>query len=350
MTTVLDTSPASIARAAECLRSGGLVAFPTETVYGLGAHALDVDAVRKVFAAKGRPPNDPLIVHVRDFEELRPLVRAGADLALAAHLAARFWPGPLTLVLPKALAVPGVVTAGLDTVAVRVPSHPVARALLHAAGLPIAAPSANLFSRTSPTRAEHVLQDLDGRIDFVIDGGPTDVGLESTVLDLSGDPPAVLRPGAVTCEMLREVLGRDPRSEARDPRSAIRDPQGAHRSPGMLETHYAPRTPLTVYEGLGALERLAADAMEAAFRGGRVGVLVPEEHALRLGGAALRVITLGPQGDAAAMAARLYAALREADASGVDVLFALGIERETGLGAALRDRLRRAAGGRIIRT
>lgn len=340
MTQRLDSSASSIARAAECLRAGGLVAFPTETVYGLGVHALDVEAVRRLFAAKGRPADDPLIVHVRSLEDVRPLVRG--DLPAAAErLAGRFWPGPLTLVLPRSPRVPDAVTAGLDTVAVRVPAHPVARALLEAAQIPVAAPSANLFSRPSPTRADHVLHDLDGRIDFVIDGGPTSVGVESTVLDLSGTTPAILRPGAVTAGMLTEVLGEVARHEGRT--------SGAQRSPGLLEKHYAPRTPLTVYEGPRALERLAADAVEATLRGQHIALVVPDERRARFDDPALRVIGAGPAHDPAAMASRLYAALREADAAGADAIYALGVEHDTGLGAALRDRLHRAA-GRIIET
>ena len=342
MTQLLDSSASSVARAAECLRGGGLVAFPTETVYGLGVNALDEAAVRRLFEAKGRPADDPLIVHVLDVAGATALMRPGADMGMVERLGARFWPGPLTLVVPKSPRVPDVVTAGLATVAVRVPAHPVARALLAAAGIPVAAPSANLFSRPSPTRAEHVLHDLEGRIDFVIDGGSTDVGVESTVLDLSDGAPAVLRPGAVTVALLREVLGTS---------VAIRDRTGTGpaRSPGLLEKHYAPRTPLTLYEGPHALARLAADAIEASIRGQRIGVLVPDEEARRFDESPLRVVTLGRRGDQAAMAARLYAALREADAAGADALYALGIDDDAGLGAAISDRLRRAA-GRVIRT
>ena len=342
MTQLLDCSASSVERAAECLRGGGLVAFPTETVYGLGVHALDEAAVRRLFAAKGRPADDPLIVHVLDVAGAMALVRPGVDTGIVERLAGQFWPGPLTLVLPKSPRVPDVVTAGLDTVAVRVPAHPVARALLEAARIPVAAPSANLFSRPSPTRAEHVLHDLDGRIDYVIDGGATDVGVESTVLDLSDGAPAVLRPGAVTLAMLREALGTA---------VAIRDRTAADqaRSPGLLERHYAPRTPLTLYEGPQALARLAADAVEASLRGQRIGILVPDEDARRFDDPAFRVVTLGRRADRAAMAARLYAALREADAAGTDALYALGIDDDAGLGAAIGDRLRRAA-GRVIRT
>ena len=267
MTDVIRVDPAhpdasALARAADCLRGGGLVAFPTETVYGLGVHALDRAAVRRLFEAKGRPANDPLIVHVDAVERVHALVSAMPDSVAA--LSARFWPGPLTLVLPRSPRVPDEVTARLDTVGVRVPAHPVARALLRAAGIPVAAPSANLFSRPSPTRASHVLDDLGGRIDLVVDGGATEVGLESTVLDLTRDVPTILRPGAVSREMLRPIL---PRVEQR---SAAASSSDAMRSPGMLERHYSPRARLTVYDG-DDIARLARDACAAIAAGHRVG-------------------------------------------------------------------------------
>lgn len=351
MTAVLDTSPASIARAAGCIRAGGLVAFPTETVYGLGAHALDAAAVRRLFEAKGRPPNDPLIVHVASFDEVDDLL--GADLETGPYsrtrrLAACFWPGPLTMVLTKSARVPPEVTAGLDTVAVRVPAHPVARALLEAAAVPIAAPSANLFSHPSPTTAAHVLQDLDGRIDFVIDGGPTDVGIESTVLDLTGPHPTVLRPGAVTVEMLRDVLpivrmlgvpGEDLQV----------GPAGPHRSPGLMSRHYAPRAPLTLIGGdpEAALDALLEQARLAIAEGRRVGAIVPREDVARFRGLPVTIADWGARRDAGAMASRLYAALRELDAAGVDSILVRDVVADEGLGRAIRDRLRRAASAHV---
>jgi len=333
--------PHAIADAAACLRGGGLVAFPTETVYGLGASALDRAAVRRLFAAKGRPADDPLIVHVASVQDIAPLIAIRPPAVEA--LAARFWPGPLTLVLPRSALVPDEVTAGLDTVAIRVPAHPVAQALLQAAAMPVAAPSANLFSRPSPTRAAHVLEDLDGRIDLVLDGGPTQVGVESTVLDLTGEVPTVLRPGAVTLEMLRTVLPAV-RMRGYDSRDS-----GPQRSPGLLTRHYSPRAPLTLYEGPSgpALARLAHDAGEARAAGRRVGVLVADDDALP----ALDVLRppLGEAGDAAAIAARLFAALRELDAAGVDEILARAHPAMEGLGDAIGDRLRRAAAGRVIR-
>jgi L-threonylcarbamoyladenylate synthase len=340
--------PAAIARAAACLKAGGLVAFPTETVYGLGVHALDRAAVRRLFQAKGRPATDPLIVHVLSLEDVQPLVVEIPGTARA--LAPRFWPGPLTLVLRRAALVPDEVTAGLDTVAIRVPSHPVAQALLRAARIPIAAPSANLFSRPSPTRADHVLEDLSGRIDLILDAGPTDVGIESTVLDLTGIVPTVLRPGAVTTEMLGELLGTVEGPSAR-PSS------GPMRSPGLLSKHYAPRAPLTLYEGMreDVLARLIADARSALGRGERVGLILATgdddrlREALEGGASRLYVCTLGTEQDAGRVASRLYAAMRELDGARVDTILARSFPGDTGLGAAIQDRLRRAASGRIIR-
>jgi L-threonylcarbamoyladenylate synthase len=346
--------PAAIARAAARLRGGGLVAFPTETVYGLGVHALDVDAVGRLFAVKGRPTHDPLIVHVASFDEVTPLVvwpvwpaeRAGTQ-SVAAELARRFWPGPLTLVLPRADCVPPQVTAGLDTVAVRVPSHPVARALLAAARVPVAAPSANLFSRPSPTEAAHVLQDFDGRIDMVLDGGPTTVGVESTVLDLTASHPMVLRPGAVTLEMLRELL---PDVDVRTTPGQSESDARPLPSPGLLTKHYAPHAPMTLYEGAHATSRMIDDARAATESGQRVGVLVPEEDGPAFEILPVHRVLLGAEADPAALARRLYAALRELDAAGVDVILAKGVGGPDGLGLALRDRLRRAAGGHLVKT
>jgi L-threonylcarbamoyladenylate synthase len=336
--------PGAIARAAERLRAGGLVAFPTETVYGLGVHALDRDAVRRLFEAKGRPATDPLIVHVASIADLAPLVLGVPPEA--RRLAARFWPGPLTLVLPRSPIVPDEVTAGLDTVAVRIPAHPVARALLDAVGLPIAAPSANLFSRPSPTLAIHVLDDLDGRINIIIDAGPTTVGLESTVLDLSGAIPTILRPGAVTAEMLRLVLRQvEVRADTRDGVSAM-------PSPGLLSKHYSPRAPLTLYEGEAAAiaARMTADMHSAMADGRVVGVIAADEDALGgHEGPPLRVIRIGPSHELHVVASRLYAALRELDGAGVDVILARQFPTDSGLGLAVQDRLRRAAAGRIVR-
>jgi L-threonylcarbamoyladenylate synthase len=332
-------NPEDIARAAECLRRGGLVAFPTETVYGLGVHAMDRAAVRRLFEAKGRPANDPLIVHISAFDQVAPLVVALPEQA--APLAARFWPGPLTLVMRRAPSVPLEVTAGLDTVAVRVPAHPVARALLLAASLPVAAPSANLFSRPSPTSAAHVLDDLNGRIDMVVDAGPTQVGVESTVLDLTVDPPAVLRPGAISVEMLRTVVSAI-RLGAIRATTGGREPMA---SPGLLSRHYAPRAPMTIYQGdpdaVG--QALRAAARHAVAAGLRVGVLATTEDVPMLSGVPVVVAELGSEHDVETIAARLYAALRQLDAAQVDMILMRDLARDEGLWRAVRDRIHRAA-------
>jgi len=343
--------PTALARAAECLRRGGLVAFPTETVYGLGVNAFDRQAVRRLFAAKERPPHDPLIVHVTSIDSIAALAtRVPAHLE---KLARRFWPGPLTLIVPRSRHVPDEVTAGLSTVAVRVPLHPVARALIEAAGVPVAAPSANLFSRPSPTQASHVIDDLNGRIDFVVDGGATTIGVESTVLDLTSDPPTILRPGAVTMEMLREVLGCVEMSRVATAANSVS--ASPLPSPGMLEKHYSPRAALTLFEGQAsaALSSLVGVARDELSRGRSVAIIAAEEDRGELTGLAsdpkLVVRVIGSQDAPALVATRLYATLRELDAAGADVILVHGF-REDGLGAAVQDRLRRAAAGRVVRT
>ena len=354
MTDVLRVDPTrpdrdTIAKAADRLRAGGLVAFPTETVYGLGAHALDRAAVLRLFSAKGRPADDPVIVHVDTIDRIDPLVTQVPDAALT--LAARFWPGPLTLVMRRSSRVPDEVTAGLDTVAIRVPAHPVAATLLRAAGIPVAAPSANLFSRPSPTQAAHVLEDLHGRIDLILDGGPTMLGIESTVVDLSRETPTILRPGATTIEMLREVL------PSIVMRTGGHAEGGAAPSPGLLAKHYSPRAPLTLYEGdpTNALQRLVSDAADALAHGQSVGIIAAEEdwHAVEgLGSPRLQLVEvrfLGSEHDLPAIASRLYTAMRDLDSAGVTQILVRSFSADDGLGVAIDDRLRRAAAGRIVR-
>lgn len=334
--------PDAIALAASLLRAGDVVAFPTETVYGLGADATSETAVQRIFVAKERPLHDPLIVHLADAAQLAEVAR---DIPPeVARLAERFWPGPLTLVLRRNPRIPAIVAAGGDTVGVRVPAHPVALALLRAAHLPIAAPSANRFMHTSPTTAAHVLADLDGRIACVLDGGPTTVGVESTVVDLTTHPPRLLRPGGVTLEALRTIL---PDIVAPDSTSTPANREPAH-APGQMERHYAPHTRLIVFDATGAdaLSAMLAEAEGAIARGERVGALAADEEAATLEGAGARVARLGPMNDLAAISRRLYAALRELDAAGLDVLLAHSFGRQ-GLGLAIEDRLRRAAGGRL---
>jgi L-threonylcarbamoyladenylate synthase len=333
----LDTSPQAIAVAAELLRHGELVAFPTETVYGLGGHALDQAAVAAIFAAKGRPTSDPLIVHLATAADL---ARVAVDIPpLATELATHFWPGPLTLIVPRHPHVPRAVTAGRETVAVRVPSHPVAHALLVAAGVPVAAPSANRFGHTSPTTADHVLADLDGRIAAIIDGGPTPIGIESTVLDCTTNPPTLLRPGGISLEALTAVAGPIQTYHRPTDRS-----ETGLVSPGLLDRHYAPDHELWLFSGppTAVLHRLRSEAETALAAGLRIGLLLPTEDLVLFNDLPVEMESLGPVTEPETMAQRLYAALRALDDRHPDRIFTRDLD-EAGLGRALRDRLRRAA-------
>ena len=322
-----NPDPAVIARAAAVLREGGLVAFPTETVYGLGADALNAEAVRKIFKAKGRPQHNPLIVHAPDAAFARTLTSIWPEDA--ARLAECFWPGPLTLVLPRAAHIPTEVTAGGATVAVRVPAHPVALALLKGCRLPLAAPSANLSGQLSPTQAGHVLAGLRGKIDLLLDAGPTSGGLESTVVDLTTRPVRLLRPGLVTMAELEGVLG--PIEIA-----ATEDMSEPLKSPGRLERHYAPHTPLECVEEDGG-----ARASRLAEKGLRVGWL---SYRAVSPDAGRNVISHQLPGDATGYAAGLFAALHKLDAAHLDrILVAQPPSSDDWL--AVRDRLRRAASG-----
>ncbi len=305
--------------AARVLRRGGLVAFPTETVYGLGALLTDRGALGRIFTVKGRPPTDPLIVHAADPAGAAAVARTWPPAAAA--LAERFWPGPLTLVLARGPGVPDEVTAGGPTVGVRVPAHPVARALVAAAGAPVAAPSANRFGRVSPTSAAHVVEELADRVDLVLDAGPAPLGIESTVLDLTAEVPTVLRPGAVTVEDLRAVLG-----DVRAPRRQAVDEDVPSAAPGRFLRHYAPATPVVLVEGGRDLARRLESAVAA--EGPTVCVLrLPDDPTLA--------------------AAELYGALREADRAGAGLLLATAVPAD-GVGRAVNDRLFRAAHGRVV--
>ena len=322
--------------AAEIIRSGGLVAFPTETVYGLGANAWDASAVDKIFRAKGRPANDPLIVHIAAIDQLSAVAREIPDLA--RELGRHFWPGPLTLVLKKSARIPHNLTAGLDTVAVRLPDHPVASALLMAAKVPIAAPSANRFSRPSPTAAQHVLDDLDGAVDLLLDAGPTAIGLESTIISLIDDPPRLLRPGGLSLEDLRRFM---PELEFAP---QFLDADGAAPAPGGLLKHYSPRARLIVFQGGDdAALRAAIHAEIARNRG--VGLLASDADAAAFARFNVKIERLGNDDEAAAR--RLFAAMRSLDERGVDVIIARAPEKR-GLGLAIWDRLLRAAEGSLI--
>jgi L-threonylcarbamoyladenylate synthase len=311
-----------IAQAAEVLRAGGLVAFPTETVYGLGANALDGSAVARIFAAKGRPVTNPIIVHVASVDEAKKLVSAWPDIA--ATLAAHFWPGPLTLVLPRRAIVPDLVTAGGPTVALRVPAHPVALALLRACGLPLAAPSANASTELSPTRGEHVLRSLSDKIDLLLDAGPTSGGLESTVLDVTYTPPRLLRPGLVTRSQIEALIGPIEFADAARESTPL-------RSPGQMRKHYAPHTPLELAsDSRGRVEELAKE-------GRRVGWLTHRDEE-----APATVLRILLPDDSVSYSAQLYAAVHQLDEAGLDRI----VVETPPAGAdwlAVHDRLRRAS-------
>jgi L-threonylcarbamoyladenylate synthase len=332
----------AIRQAAATLMGGGLVAFPTETVYGLGANALDAAAVQRIYVAKGRPASDPLIVHIAALDQLGSV--AENVPALAHSLAQAFWPGPLTLVLKRRRAIPANVSAGRDSVAVRIPNHAVPLALARAAGVPIAAPSANLFTRPSPTTAAHVIDDLGGRIDMLLDSGPTPIGLESTVLDLTGAQPALLRPGGVSIEALRQHIP----DLIFVPRYVEHD-SAAPASPGMLLKHYSPRAELLLFAGPPerALARMRLTALAAIERGERVGVMLPSEEIGTFADLAVVIIPLGPREDMSQIGRRIFASMRELDRRGMERILVRGVER-TGIGLAIWDRLVRAAEGRVI--
>jgi len=331
-------SQQDIQTAADLLRAGGLVGIPTETVYGLGANGLDPAAVGRIFQAKGRPQDNPLILHIPGADWLERYCR---DIPAAAYeLARRFWPGPLTMVLRRRDNVPDQVTAGLDTVGMRCPAHPLCRAVIQAADVPVAAPSGNTSGRPSPTTAAHMLEDMDGRIDAILDGGPCSVGVESTIVDLTCTPPRLLRPGGITLEQLRAALGE----VAVDP--AVTRLMGAGerpRAPGMKYRHYAPKAPVTVVTG--APERSAAYI--AAHAGPGDGVICFEEFLPMYAGGARPVMSLGPAGDKGEQARRGFDALRAFDHTAVSAIWAQCPD-SGGIGLAVTNRLNKAAGFHIV--
>lgn len=330
-------------KAAAIIRAGGLVAFPTETVYGLGANALDEAAAKKIYAAKGRPSDNPLIAHVSCLEEIAPLVSNMPENG--KKLAKAYWPGPMTMVFPKSAIVPYGTTGGLDTVAIRMPSDPIAAELIRLSGVPIAAPSANTSGRPSPTRADHVLQDMDGKIDAIIDGGPVGIGLESTIVDVTEEMPMVLRPGAITVEMLRETVGK----VGIDP--AILGPVSADvrpKAPGMKYRHYAPKADLTLVEGgteavVETINRLAGEKLA---EGRKVGIICTDETKDRYPAGMLE--SIGARARQETVAHNLYAVLRDFDDRGAEYIFSEGFS-EDNLGRAIMNRLNKAAGYHILK-
>jgi L-threonylcarbamoyladenylate synthase len=319
--------PAAVSRAAALLRSGRLVAFPTETVYGLGANALDAAAVRGIFAAKGRPATNPLIVHVADPSQVVNVASEWPETA--RRLAARFWPGPITIVVPKKAGVPDEVTAGGPTVAVRCPNHPVARALIAAAGVPVAAPSANRSTELSPTRAEHVLKGLAGRIEMILDGGPCPGGIESTVVDVTGERVRLLRPGLITVPMLEEVVGT-----VETANRGCEFPGEVARSPGQMAKHYSPRTPLRLSEADGLFD----DIYEAIDANHRIGAMAFADVEPARSGALPVFLPADPE----RAAALLYETLHRLDQLELDFIL-VEMPPDTPEWAAVRDRLTRAA-------
>jgi len=337
-TLILDANDnKNIKICADHMKTGGVVAFSTETVYGLGANALDAEAVSGIFDVKGRPADNPLIVHVASIDDVKPLVTDIPDIFKT--LTEKFWPGPLTLIMRKSAAVPDIVTAGLDSVAVRMPEHPAALALIQEFGGPIAAPSANPSGKPSPTKAQHVKNDLNGKIPYILDGGDCKVGIESTVLDITGKVPRILRPGSVTYDELKNILGNidivntKTGNELND--KIIEKPM----SPGMKYRHYAPKVPLTAV--FGPPEKTAEFIIAKV--NDETGALMFDDHAIDH----KNIITIGNSDDHEVLALNLFEALRKVDKSDITAIYAQ-VPNETGIGYAVADRIRKAAGDRIV--
>lgn len=333
---------AALRRAGSIIRGGGLVAFPTETVYGLGGDALNADSARKIYAAKGRPSDNPLIVHICRLEDLRTIACRVPEEAM--RIAKAFWPGPLTMILHKTEQVPAETTGGLDTVAVRFPSDRIAQKLIEYGGGYVAAPSANRSGRPSPTLAKYVLQDMDGRIEMIIDGGPVGIGLESTILDLTVQPPQILRPGYVTAEMLSSVL------EEIDTDVTIMDVDSgqAPKAPGMKYRHYAPKGELVIVEGASerVVEFINVQAAAEQEKGERTGILCASENLQQYCGNVIRCV--GSRRDEESVARNLFSILREFDDEGVTKIYAESFDA-SGLGQAIMNRLLKAAGHHVVK-
>lgn len=331
-----------ISEAANVLKKSGLVAFPTETVYGLGANGLDDEAAKKIFIAKGRPQDNPLILHVSSTEELESLVESIPDVARLCM--EEFWPGPLTILFKKSRIISDIITAGLDTVAIRMPEHPIALSLIKAAGVPIAAPSANTSGRPSPTLAKHVIEDMDGRIDMIIDGGNSGIGLESTVLDLSGDIPMILRPGGITKEQLQKILP----NVIVDFAIIKEDEKLVPKSPGQKYRHYAPKSEMLVYGGAlnNVVDIIVKNTNKEILENKKVGIMCTDETKdfYKEG----LVYSMGSRDDENTIAHNLFKILRVFDEENVDVIFAEEVQNSN-LGMAIMNRMMKAAGGKIIR-
>lgn len=330
-----------INKAGKELRDGSLVSFPTETVYGLGANGLDEEAVKKIYKAKGRPSDNPLILHISELEELYPLVENISEDA--KKCIKEFWPGPLTMVFEKSDIIPDVITGGLNTVAIRMPSNLIAKEIIKAAQRPIAAPSANLSGRPSPTSAEHVIEDLSGKIEMIIDGGRCEVGLESTVLDLSEDTPTILRPGKVSLEDIRRIL---PNVEI--DKGILKEGQ-TPKSPGQKYKHYAPKGEMIVYIGESdkIIENIESKANFYLENGSKVGVLLIEENIKKYNlSNEVRIFSLG--NDKEGIAKNLFDALRKFDEEGIDVILSEGVNNDD-LGLAIMNRMLKASGGNVVK-
>ncbi|MGD9677961.1 MAG: L-threonylcarbamoyladenylate synthase [Vulcanibacillus sp.] len=321
------------------LKKGEIIAFPTETVYGLGANALDSEAVEKIFIAKGRPSDNPLIVHIASIEQLHYLTEEINETSML--LIERFWPGPLTIIFKRREGISELVTAGLDTVAVRMPNNPIALAIIKAANIPIAAPSANSSGKPSPTTAEHVINDLDGKVEGIVDGGPTGIGVESTVIDVSMETPIILRPGAITIEELRAVLGK---VELESSSKNYEQP----KSPGMKYRHYAPKGEMVIITGNEnrVTQKINSLIQEQLNSGKSVGILTTEEHKNQYLNANL-IFAYGNNDNMYPLAENLYDVLREFDKKNIDYIIIEGIDEE-GIGHTIMNRLKKAANGNII--
>lgn len=332
----------SIIEAADLIKDGKIVAFPTETVYGLGANGLNENAVKDLFKAKGRPQDNPLILHISSIDQLKPLVKEISDIAY--ECIERFWPGPLTILFKKSSLVPYIITGGLETVAIRMPNNQIALELIKQSNVPIAGPSANLSGKPSPTSASHVIQDLDGKIEMIIDGGSTGVGLESTVLDLSGDTPMILRPGGVTMEDLIEFIP----NISQDIGTIKEGDNIVPKSPGQKYRHYAPKAEMIVYTGNidDVVSKIKEQSFELINKGQIVGIMATEEtkNNYQLG----TIISVGTRANKETIATNLFKTIRIFDDKKVDVILAEGVESDN-IGMAIMNRMMKASGGKVIK-